>query len=567
MIQQLQPGRVIVALDQEQNPNTDRARERWLHALYAAGLPTYQGVWEGADVGGPKGLDDLYAAGGRPRIRAANMLPPEIGHARRPRPIMEEGPVDQGTNVAYAKALTSAAVHDFIIHAARNKGKAQLVRTSPGTGKTTAVGHALPKGRAKARVFVGTRTLAHELAETFGYTFIEGRSEDNCQRIDVVHALGEGGHDVGRLACGTPAEPRCPFLQSCPYWQQYHQPGTWVGAAEQVFNPKFLQGARLIIVDDADLTRSLVERHRLDYEVLRGAIDQLQSDRWEGARRVLTFASHAVVDAPRRDSGHSGPALLGGALWDHLVKIGRRYGADLPALIAALPHGLMVPEPQGDVHGVLTVDAVQAVPPAVVVRVLTALTEELPAFLTGEAHNSRLRLDAHGIDVWRLKPHPTDRKQVPLLRDKAILVLDATPVEPLVDYLIQYHQRLPDVSASVKLPENVTVVQYASSSNGHAALREQKRYDQVASEITEERARFPVPRSEDEAAICFVAHREGITKLGFADSQVLTFGSARGSNALRHVERLHVIGRPMPPGDELVFLAQVLHHDESAISA
>ena len=43
---------------------------------------------------------------------------------------------------------------------------------------------------------------------------------------------------------------------------------------------------------------------------------------------------------------------------------------------------------------------------------------------------------------------------------------------------------------------------------------------------------------------------------------MLTFGSARGSNALANVERLHVIGRPMPPGDELVYLAQVLHHDD-----
>ena len=70
----------------------------------------------------------------------------------------------------------------------------------------------------------------------------------------------------------------------------------------------------------------------------------------------------------------------------------------------------------------------------------------------------------------------------------------------------------------------------------------------------------------DEAAVCFVAHRGTVRKLGFADSQVLTFGSVRGSNALKAVARLHVVGRPMPPGDELVYLAQVLHHDDAAIS-
>lgn len=121
------------------------------------------------------------------------------------------------------------------------------MRASPGTGKTTEVGHAVLSTRVKARVFVGTRNLARELAETFGYTFIEGRNEDNCQRIDVVHALGEGGHDVGRLACGTPAEPRCPVLQSCAYWQQYHQSGTWVGRPNNYLIPSFwrVQGSSL----------------------------------------------------------------------------------------------------------------------------------------------------------------------------------------------------------------------------------------------------------------------------------------------------------------------------------
>jgi hypothetical protein len=47
---------------------------------------------------------------------------------------------------------------------------------------------------------------------------------------------------------------------------------------------------------------------------------------------------------------------------------------------------------------------------------------------------------------------------------------------------------------------------------------------------------------------------------------VLTFGTVRGTNALEHVERLHVVGRSMPPTDDLVFLAQVLHAKEPAVS-
>ena len=90
------------------------------------------------------------------------------------------------------------------------------------------------------------------------------------------------------------------------------------------------------------------------------------------------------------------------------------------------------------------------------------------------------------------------------------------------------------------------MVQYAASSNGHAVLRDEWR----------------VPSSDREAVICFRSQREAMEGSGFLDSQVLTFGSARGSNALANVERLHVIGRPMPPGDELTYLAQVLHHDD-----
>lgn len=86
VIARLRPGRVIVALDEEENVNTDRARERWLRALADAGLPVYRARWEGDDFGGPKGLDDLLASGGRPRVRAVHFVPVAMGESRRPRP-------------------------------------------------------------------------------------------------------------------------------------------------------------------------------------------------------------------------------------------------------------------------------------------------------------------------------------------------------------------------------------------------------------------------------------------------------------------------------------------------
>jgi hypothetical protein len=114
VVRQLQPARVIVALDSERNANTERARERWLRSLYYAGLPTYCAVWEGEDVGGPKGLDDLFQAGLRPRIRSITFPPAEIGQRRAVRPSQLRGNVLSGVSLASARQITEEAVFQFI---------------------------------------------------------------------------------------------------------------------------------------------------------------------------------------------------------------------------------------------------------------------------------------------------------------------------------------------------------------------------------------------------------------------------------------------------------------------
>ncbi len=47
-IQRLAPKRVIVALDEEDNPQTDKARERWLEKIFDAGLTTARATWKAA---------------------------------------------------------------------------------------------------------------------------------------------------------------------------------------------------------------------------------------------------------------------------------------------------------------------------------------------------------------------------------------------------------------------------------------------------------------------------------------------------------------------------------------
>ncbi len=183
----------------------------------------------------------------------------------------------------------------------------------------------------------------------------------------------------------------------------------------------------------------------------------------------------------------------------------------------------------------------------------------------GEDFNSRLRLSGGGLEVWRLREHMRDQSGLPLLPAMDLLVLDATPVRPLVDYLTRDHDRLPDVEATVRLPEEVRVVQLATATNGHAVMREEENVNAVLSQIATERSLHPVS-PEGEGAVCFKALKKTLVESGFPEGQVATYGRMRGTNALAGVARLHLIGRPMPPGDDLVFLARVLHPDEAAVS-
>ena len=114
VLRSLHPSRVVVALDQEPNEGTSRAREKWLRSLFSAGLDTYEAVWEGTAVGGMKGLDDLLLAGGRPRLRARCFAPPGIGERRVIRPSDGKGEVRQGISLASARHDTRDAILEFV---------------------------------------------------------------------------------------------------------------------------------------------------------------------------------------------------------------------------------------------------------------------------------------------------------------------------------------------------------------------------------------------------------------------------------------------------------------------
>jgi len=552
----LGPARVIVAMDEEDNPNTARARERWIDALWRAGLPVFRATWEGVHVGGWKGIDDLLRAGHRPRVRNVSVTPPEISVRRTPRPTGDPGHVAGGTTLAEARAATERAVCDFMRRAAKGDAVAQLVRAAPGAGKTHAAATAAREHRLLARVLVGTNRLAREQADRYGYRHVEGRNEANCGRYDVVQALAAGGHDVDALACGTEKKQRCPIRDRCAYIEQFRHVGSRVGAAEQLYNPRFLKGGSVIVLDDADLMRTMLSHDVLDQHTIGKAYRSLGRSRRRPLRTLLKVVGYALAEA------QSDPRpVIGARVWDLLAEASllsvRRPLLDVVADLPA--HGTM-PRPRDGV--VLTVEDVGQLPPGGLLRLVAALKDEADWFASGEDFNSRLRIRDGAIEVWEVREHVLNGFGETIVRTLPLLVLEATPVEALVNHLTNLHARLPDVHAPVALPDAVKVVQHASSHNGRTALRDEQHVAGLLAEVRSERERHPTVSPDREAAVCFKALAERTEQLGFPPERVLTFGSARGSNVLADVECLHVLGRPMAPPDELVFRAQVLHHDE-----
>ncbi len=500
----------------------------------------------------PKGLDDLLHLGKRPWIREYSHAPRNLTERRRPRSTPESGHVDRGGTLESIRTETIRAVSRFI---KRSKaGSALVVRTPPGAGKSTAIAAALESKRSGTRIFTGTKKLAEEMAGTWGYSLIVGRSPANCGRFEEQAALGARGFPVEKLACGTTEEPRCPFRGTCGYFQQFDDFGTWVTTSEQVYNTHVLMGAGLLVFDDADLPRAMIEMLRVSPEALASAREQLSDS---PLQRLIGVLQQAVMDAPGK--------VTGPEVWDHLAVVARQRGCTLEELVESLPAVGRLPTPQG-MDGVLTMEDIEGVPPASLQSVVDVLAEELPSYLSQEPFNCRIRISAEGLEVGRLREPTVDRDGQAYASRMAILVADATPALPFVEHLLADHERVPDVDGQINLPEAITVVQYTDGTNSHRAMQQHGPREALLLEVEKERRLHPVEQPEDEAVICYKNVRDIFIEAGFHSANVLTFGSVRGTNVLSKVRRLHVVGRPLPPPADTHFLAQVVFHDESFVS-
>jgi hypothetical protein len=208
--------------------------------------------------------------------------------------------------------------------------------------------------------------------------------------------------------------------------------------------------------------------------------------------------------------------------WDVIARAAG--GAEkLVALVREAPDeaDILPAPPKGQA---LSVEDVEAAPPAVLALLLRLLKEEVGAFERGREFNSGLSIHPGGLELRALRPMLTDEQTgQPLLKSKAVLVLDATPIGPLVDHLARGLVREPDFAPEVVLPPNVFVTQVADRFGGKSALNRttasgrRPGRDALLASLTVQRERYPGDR---EAVICPKDIRDDVIAAGIAAERV-----------------------------------------------
>jgi len=563
-IERLRPDVVIEALDADKftNPAVGMQRAHLHEALTAAAWATADrveivtAVWE-ADEG--KGLDDLLATGRQPRLRTVARRP-DIG-ARKPTALLEPGPLAHGRPLAEVQAEAEGVIGGYIRDRAQKHGRVKVVQVPPGVGKTRAMATAVVKHGAAARIVVSTTAKAVELSETFPrIRAVEGRNEQNCRSFDVVEAARQNRHDVAVVVCG-----QCPYIDDCRmggYYAQFTTPGPLVGTVEMLYSGAYLRRGELVVLDDPSLERAMIDvRNVDDAKALR-----IASAVPSGPTRELMTAVQRAIDGLHSRQTFA-PPLIGAAAWDALARA--VAGAEqLVDLIRQVPDEEDI-RPAPEDGRVLTVEDIEAAPPAVLAVLIRTLKRELPAFLVGREFTSGLSIHPGGLELRTLRPMLSNKDTGrPLLADKAVLVLDATPIMPLYERLAQGLTLEPVYAPEVSLPPNVFVTQLADRFFGKTAVERQADdgrrpgRDALLASLASQRQRYPGDR---EAAICATSLKDEVVATGIDEDRVLTFFGSRGLNAIEDADVLHVLGRPQAPDFSALLMANVLHQGEAPI--
>lgn len=566
-VERLRPDVVIEALDADKftNPAITRQREHLHDAMTGAAwaadrrVEILTAVWDEEEG---KGLDDLLAAGRQPRMRTVARRPVPV--VRKPHAIPAPGPVTPGRPLADVQAETENVIRDVVRNRRTRVGRVKVVQVPPGVGKSTAVARAIVGYGGAARILVATKAKALEVEAAFPrIRAVEGRNAQNCRNFAVVEAARRNEHDVSAVVCG-----QCPGLDDCRvggYYAQFKRPGPLVAPVELLYSGAFLGGGDLVVLDDPALDRVMIDVRKIDdAKALRVAASTRS-----GAARELMTGVQRTVDGLRAHQAFAAP-LIGAHAWDALARsVG---GAEkLVALIRQAPAEQDV-MPQPARGAALTVEDIEAAPPAVLARLIRVLKREVDAFLGGREFNSGLSVHPGGLELREIRDMLSDTKTDRLLiQDKAVLILDATPIMPLYERLASGLTLDPVFAPEVALPPNVHVTQAADYFFGKSSVEGRHGPDgklrparsALLSSLETQRRRYPGDR---EAAICAKSLKGEVGAAGIDEDRVLTFFGSRGLNSIEDADVLHVLGRPQAPDFAALLMAHVLHLGEEPIA-
>jgi hypothetical protein len=331
-----------------------------------------------------------------------------------------------------------------------------------------------------------------------------------------------------------------------------------------LYSGAYLRNGELVVLDDPSLERAMIDTRTLrSWEAL-----QIASAVPAGPSRELLTVIQRAIDGLQEAQKFVAP-LIGPQAWDELSRAAG--GAEhLIDLIRQAPDETdILPSPESG-H-TLTVEDIEAAPPAVLDRLIHLLKDEVDDFAGGRDFNSGLSISPAGVEVRSVREMLLDQKTGrPLLQDKSVLVLDATPMMPLYERLARRLVLEPTYAPEVALPPNVSVTQVAdfffgkSSVEGwHGTEGRPSARGALLTSLAEWRRRYPGDR---EAAICAKSIKDDIVSAGVAEDRVLTFHGSRGLNAIEDADVLHVLGRPQAPNHAALQLAHVLHRGEDPVS-
>lgn len=562
-----QVDQVVIALDADwkTKPQVQKAREHLANLAAQAGFAVSLATWDG-----PKGLDDLLQAGGKPRLEPFSVRPGKRHVLEVEEPALTpRGPAPSTLEEVRKKRLR--LFEDFLENkGGENGNKVLLDRTQAGTGKSYGLTQAVNEHHRKKRAGrVAVLVPRHELGKTEGrggWNHVKGRT----------HGLATPGAQV---PCAFPdqqndlAQQRIPGLVGCKacrlrevcernrqseegkpfYWSQFQRTErAIVLPVQHLSTPTVWENAAALVFDDCDLLALQVQEVDVPREDLLQALHRAEQagDGYSPAQPFLRLLLE-VLDLVDRGE----PEKRSGV---ELVDLLRRQAVELGlTLREILEAARQAREPEP--FGTGGIETGVTAPKRFIGDLVEVLLVELGRFEQAEERwNTRLYLEPvkrgsrmHRFRFLERRPIPVDR-----MAGKPIIILNASMTREEAQRL--FPDRTIEVFEDpVRLPPSVRIIQHIGRGYGKVDLSRPQSIEELAQEwqriLTENRGK----------KAAFITHlpAKNALRKHLGEQPGLHFFNQRGSNELKDVDLLGILGTPNPNPEDLLEQAAALYWD------